>query len=382
MLLQTLVLAAVLLESQNYEIPPVAKWEIQMNVRTGQVTARIGEEIRHPITTIQTGAFLNAPNTIKCLQLDSHISIIQLDAFRGLEELEGLTIMGNLHHLTSGVFKHLKCLVSLDLFANKIHSINNGAFDDLGNLERLNLGMNRLKYIESMAFTYLNNLKDLLLRLNELSTIHWKFEYLKCLISLDLKNNQIHNINIGAFDGLSQLTTLKLANNQLDFIKTKVFITLSKLNDLDLSYNRIKTLSDAAFAGLEHLEKLDISRNKLKVIKIASKNRNNSHGPFEGLANLRKLFLSNNVITYIDQKVFTPLHHLERLDLFQNKLTSVEYIFVNLFHLNKLDMSQNTFSEIPPSHQGATGFLQGLVNVEQLSINTNKVVNIPCFPLS
>lgn len=48
---------------------------------------------------------------------------------------------------------------------------------------------------------------------------------------------------------------------------------------------------------------------------------------FTGLTNLTALFLNNNLLKLMDEKVFKPLPHLKKLLVFNDKAIFVEFIF-------------------------------------------------------
>uniref|UniRef100_A0A665XB94 Adhesion molecule with Ig-like domain 3 n=1 Tax=Echeneis naucrates TaxID=173247 RepID=A0A665XB94_ECHNA len=134
-------------------------------------------------------------------------------------------------------------------------------------------------------------------------------------VTLDLSHNLIDQLKGGAFKGLSRLETLRLAHNQLITIHRGAFQNTSGalLRHLDLSSNQLYKLEGHYFQDLSGLEELLLFNNRIVQVEGVA---------LVGLGNLRKAYLSHNLLT--DFPFFSIRQHshphLTMLDLSSNRL--------------------------------------------------------------
>lgn len=122
------------------------------------------------------------------------------------------------------------------------------------------------------------------------------------------------------------LFTLNLSNNQLLDIQSGAFSIFGSLETLDLSYNHIKTLDDRLTnRPLFNLKELRLNNNLLKEM---------SGETFKGLYNLEKLFLNNNLLNSLFAPILKSLKNLRELDVSSNKLLCLETLNPKLKILN------------------------------------------------
>lgn len=147
------------------------------------------------------------------------------------------------------------------------------------------------------------------------------FGRLPIVFELNLANNQIHNINNRAFEGLLQLLTLNLTKNNISYIPNGAFQGLVSLRTLDLSYNK--------------LERLD----------------NKTHGLLDDCLSLERLNLSHNKISFITRKMlpndpWIP-YKLKEVDLSYNTMPVVTFeLTIGGKKLQYLNLSHNNINEI------------------------------------
>ncbi|XP_067134486.1 protein slit-like isoform X2 [Centruroides vittatus] len=90
------------------------------------------------------------------------------------------------------------------------------------------------------------------------------FKHLTHLKRLDVRNNEIENIEDHAFEGAVQLTDLLLTENKLKEIRPKMFSGLSNLKTLSLYDNKIECIVPGSFDRMKLLSTLNLLANPLK----------------------------------------------------------------------------------------------------------------------
>nr|XP_031542269.1 leucine-rich repeat and transmembrane domain-containing protein 1 isoform X1 [Vicugna pacos] len=83
-------------------------------------------------------------------------------------------------------------------------------------------------------------------------------------LTLNLQDNQIHQLPALAFKSVPQLTTLNLCNNSLSNLTPGVFHGLQHLQVLNLTQNSLHSLESRLFHSLPQLKELDLSSNNIR----------------------------------------------------------------------------------------------------------------------
>ena len=180
---------------------------------------------------------------------------------------------------------------------------------------------------------------------------------LSSLDDLELYENPLHTIEIGAFNGLSNLRYLDLSDAQLSTLSKDVFLDLSNLESLDLDGNSLKTVEVGAFNGLSKLTCLDLCENQLTILRAIT---------FSGLNNLTHLSLDENEFAALPTDIFSGLRALEHLNLSENQLTTLPAdIFSGLSELTYLNLSENQLTILP------VNVFKGLSNLTNLNLQDN-----------
>jgi Leucine-rich repeat (LRR) protein len=318
------------------------------------------------IGTIGTGTFENLAKLKKLLIGYNNLEFIHRETFTSLSSLEILDLKCNkiiLASIEPACFEKLTKMTKLNLTSTGIavsseksigsDSIQFETFEGLGRLEELSLNnakivsivpnsffhvgvalkildlrYNELFELDSRAFNWLLNLETLLLAGNRIRKLSEDtFIYLKKLKFLDLNDNQISEVIPAAFYGLNCLERLNLCGNRLEKIDSDTFASLVSLRFLDLSSNRLKTISHSMFNGLFLLRKLNLRGNFISVIEP---------GSFETLEKLRHLDLYENRLAEFHESLFDELASLSELDLASNPILN------NLTRANKSDQTTNS----------------------------------------
>lgn len=255
--------------------------------------------------------------------------------------------------------------------------------DPFGQLEELRYRYNRIIYVNPHAFHHTPNLKTLWLNINTIAFLDQKaLSGLRQLSTLRLDNNLLNDLFPVTFMDLFSLNSLNLRNNRISVIFKNTFWNLKNLTILDLGGNKITHFEASGLCGLERLSKLYLDGNNLRTIdssdyhifqntltsldlrqnminfeedknfspfvnltilydlKLDEQRPHGLHilprGLFRGLYNLRSLYLTNNMITYLSADVFRDLKRLTFLSL-DNCCVGPTHLPAGIFkHLTKL----------------------------------------------
>ncbi|XP_030638748.1 slit homolog 1b [Chanos chanos] len=354
------------------------------------------------IKSIPPGAFSSYKRLRRIDLSNNQISEIAPDAFHGLRSLNSLVLYGNkITELPRGVFDGLSALELLLLNANKIHCIRANAFQDLENLSLLSLYDNKIQSLAKGTFSSLRSIQTLHLAQNPFVCdcgLKWLADFLRsnpietsgarCSSPRRLANKRIGQIKSKKFRcsakeqyhipgtedtrlnkdcnskpvcppkcrceaGVvdcsnlrltqfpehlpSSTTELRLNNNDLTVLEaTGVFRSLSQLRKINLSNNKISEIEDGAFDGASSVVELHLTANHLDSLR---------GGMFRGMDGLRMLMLRNNRISCVHNSSFSGLHNVRLLSLYDNQLTTImPGAFDSLPNLSTLNLLANPFN--------------------------------------
>ncbi|KAL7845623.1 hypothetical protein AOLI_G00238150 [Acnodon oligacanthus] len=161
-------------------------------------------------------------------------------------------------------------------------------------VERMNLGFNSINRITDSSFAGMRKL--------ELLMMH---------------GNDVHNIPNGTFQDLISLQMMKMSYNKLRVISRQTFQGLWNLARLHLDHNRLEFIHPDAFQGLTSLRLLQLEGNRLQQLHPATFATLSVLGYFP-VSTLKNLYLSENGLTTLPQKMLAGMPHLENLFLHDN----------------------------------------------------------------
>uniref|UniRef100_A0A8C9W842 Slit homolog 1 protein n=1 Tax=Scleropages formosus TaxID=113540 RepID=A0A8C9W842_SCLFO len=300
---------------------------IPANLPEGMAEIRLEQ---NGIKSIPPGAFSPYKKLRRIDLSNNQISEIAPDAFQGLRSLNSLVLYGNkITELPKGVFDGLTALQLLLLNANKIHCVRASTFQDLQNLSLLSLYDNKIQTLSKGTFSSLRAIQTLHLAQNPFicdCNLKWLADY--------LRSNPIET------SGARCASPRRLANKRIGQIKSKKFRCSGERTVPGAEDTRLNTDcgSDPVCPPKCRCEAGVVDCSNLRLTKIpehipastAELRLNNNEisvleatGVFKTLTQLKKINLSNNKITEIEDGAFEGAASVSELHLTANQLDSV-----------------------------------------------------------
>ncbi|NXX88257.1 NEPN protein, partial [Centropus bengalensis] len=299
----------------------------------------------------QIPAFL--PSGLETLKLaDNSINSLHASDFEGLVKLRVLDVRNNLiAKVPPSVFSSLCNLRSLILDGNNIESVS--APLKLPRLKYLSMADNKLNSIPTNFFASFQSLQFLSLSGNFLTKV--PLDLPKSLLSLKLEKNQLKTVRLRDMKHLENLSEFFLSENQLTSIDGAQL--LPNLTTLEVSRNRLHTVPPKLPS---RLQKLDCSNNMIQRVTARE---------FQGLQDLKHLFLDNNAVSLFEAGALLQCAQLSNLALEQNLLISIPLRQVNLLPdtLARLDLKGNGIEDVGERE------LKDLKLLQVLNLRNNKI---------
>ena len=311
------------------------------------------------------------PATAKILDLSWNNITYRPGQFQTFTELTQLDLSWN-QYFTPGndSFSGLDHLQELILDETDLSDYQQSLFTEPSNLITLSVGYTGLGFLTNKLFDNLQHLETLKLSGNGITdTSNSPFGAFHSLRNLSLGHNNDIILTKQSFTGLVSLERLDLFNCGLTYLKQDVFDELTNLYELDLSVNRLSEIRDNQFARLQKLLYLDINDNFHRI-----QYRSLS---FAGLSHLKYLSLDRTMInkyTSFPNDVFEPLHTIEELHLvgFCIDLDSYHYHQENISeNLSKLSTLRKLYVDNFVVSYLDKGF-SALVNLEELKFDRRR----------
>ncbi|XP_039503686.1 leucine-rich repeat-containing protein 15 [Pimephales promelas] len=295
---------------------------------------------------------------------DSTIAEVEPHTFDQTHNLIGLGLSGTmLTSLPKDLFQNLNTLSTLTLSNNKIDLLQPSLLSPLVNLKKIDLSKNLLTYLPDDAFQGKKKLEQLMLQKNSIRKLPSStFRGLNNLRELLLQQNQLTEIPSGIFDDLVNLEILHLQDNKITQLPENIFSNVQKLKKLYLSNNKLSLLPSAIFFNLPNLTHLSLFENQLSRLMP---------GTFGPMAIL-ELWLYDNMITHLEENVFSNLTEIRLLVLSRNRIQHISSgAFNGLMELEEISLHTNRLIGIE------AGIFKGLPKLANISLENNQIQHIP-----
>jgi Leucine-rich repeat (LRR) protein len=310
------------------------------------------------------------------------------DIFLGLNNLQNLQFQSSqLLFLNPIPFYNLTNLKTLNLYHNFLVNINPNVFINLTNLQELSLESNLIDTdsLISISASLPRNLTSLQINSNIIRSIPENFGKLlpASLSTLYISDNpciptvltrefmKYFPLNITILD--FSISSRNPRSYVIEGIAAEAFLDFPFLQKLDIRNNELTNIDSKAFSGLKNLQELLLGTNNISEL---------SDGVFSDLSNLIRLEISDNQLPALKPEILKGLSKLQILDLMTNKLTSplTEELFANLTYLEQLSLGYSQFSIINKGAFKNLNRLQFLLldynQLNDTAIN-NMTVNFP-----
>uniref|UniRef100_A0A8C7KZ04 Slit homolog 1 protein n=1 Tax=Oncorhynchus kisutch TaxID=8019 RepID=A0A8C7KZ04_ONCKI len=324
----------------------------------------------------------NLPDTMAEIRLEQNgIKSVPPGTFSPYKKLRRIDLSNNqISEIAPDAFQGLRSLNSLVLYGNKITELPKGVFDGLlctGNYcNEITIQINskhltyrsskRIKTLQMSYYVYILCCTSLgkggFVRVFFVCQVQSFFPSCVCYVSSGTEDVRLNNecnsdpvcppkcrceSNVVDCSNLrlnkipehipSSTTELRLNNNDISTLEAVgVFKTLSQLKKINLSNNKITEIEDGVFEGAGSVNELHLTANQLDSVRS---------GMFKGLEGLRMLMLRNNKISCIHNNSFTGLYNVRLLSLYDNQLTTITPgAFDTLQTLSTLNLLANSFN--------------------------------------
>ncbi|XP_056020540.1 chaoptin-like isoform X2 [Ostrea edulis] len=271
----------------------------------------------------------------------------------------------------------LRTLEHLSWLHNGMTSVTYGSFDSLNNLIELDLRGNNIGNLDYECFKGITEKLEFLSlqlnRLNEFNIVPLGNHSWPRLEQLNLGHmfGNFQTIPPGFFKNMPNLASLMLPGNKFRVIKSNDFEGLGKMHSLDLSENWINTIQKGAFAHMSLLDTLDL-RTQFDV--SSSNPLNFSLDAIQGseLA-IKTLYLQgNHLIEQYAWEAIGAMKNLNNLDISNTKLSNIPtLIFYGHNHLGDLRIKNNTISAL--RQESLYGLKDSLITID---ISSNQIYTI------
>lgn len=278
-------------------------------------------------------------------------------------------------------------LACLDVTRNNLTALP----ESLSNLTKLSIfkfGHNRIASIMNVSWSFMETLGTVIGSANCIDQLPPSLAQLENVWRLDFCSNLIAVVP-SEYASLYSIRYVNLAFNKI----TEIPAALSQLEQIvefDVSYNDIAELPDDLFASMPSLRLLVIAGNRrlrtlpssfwkiepLATLYANSLSLDNSSFPEEfSLPSLQRLDLSDNKLSSLPQSL-SNCEYLERIAVAHNQITGTIPDFSYLYDMKELDLSHN---ELVDDDLPTDSFERLAERNVEIGLESNKLSTIPSY---
>lgn len=210
------------------------------------------------------------------------------------------------------------------------------------------------------------------------------------MLSIDLRGNEIAEIDNETFSDNTKLEKVDLMLNRLTKITKRVFYgDFNELQEINLSHNLLDTIEPGSFDKVPNLEMIDLSCNCLKHVHS---------DVFKKNSDLRQVYLQSNDLVKIGYDLFNSKTDLLVLDLSRNKLDfvpelalkQVKHFDLSFNSINLLDLNYShekkrsaSIVELVVTHNGISECAEleeRRTDILHLDLTSNLIADLDDFP--
>ncbi|XP_039262156.2 toll-like receptor 8 isoform X1 [Styela clava] len=289
----------------------------------------------------------NETSSIQKLDLcHSKIRTIARDAFMKFQNVSEICLSGN---PLDGAPRLPASLLTLNLSETKISNLTRIILKDLSNVLEANIRNGKIEWLGDYAFSNMTALRKLDLSENKIEILQENALYIgpmsprakrhiesaeskSVIYEINLSSNLLIKMKPGAFASHVQLQILDLQHNFMEALIPDMFQGLGNLRKLFMNDNLLIDVSPGTFTDSPNLEILHLEENNIEVLFDET---------FKGLDKLKELYLGSNKLMLVHSHIFPSLQYL---DMSNNNLT--EFPDLGGPKLEEIEMSYNVFEHI------------------------------------
>lgn len=133
------------------------------------------------------------------------------------------------------------------------------------------------------------------------------------------------------------------------------------LRVLNMSFNQIKRLDTNSFRGMRFLRRLYLSDNMISDI---------GRGTFSSVTRIGTIDLARNQLKKVDYQMFYQLNYIEIIDVSDNNITIIEKLAFKDLYLTHINLSRNAIEKIE------TKAFENCVNISVLDLSHNQLKTV------
>uniref|UniRef100_A0A182LRN7 Uncharacterized protein n=1 Tax=Anopheles culicifacies TaxID=139723 RepID=A0A182LRN7_9DIPT len=225
----------------------------------------------------------------------------------------------------------------LDLSDNNLSDLGDGnEFQSYVQLDELMLENTSLRALRTVSFTHLQHLKRLLITSSVLEHIDEDVLHGLKLQWLRLNNSPLKTLPPSLLKGQDEMNGISLANTQLTQLASGFFADCLSLTEIDLSYNKLESVDPLWFEGLKNLKWIFLDGNRIAQLPP---NLLSTQQTYLGLT------MAGNALRSIGDAHFLANLSISDLNFANNQLEDVDILEGNNF-ISELDVSGNRLKRL------------------------------------